>query len=190
MIFKFIQIVLLANLLSGCAPGLGASLRVPPLPEEGVQPLMLTAGEVRVNIAKFNDMRQPQFIGDINGRMLETDGDVAYIVQTGCERIFSAAGAKLALFNVPSISADVAKWYVQVKTGFPTSKAVAEASLTMTVYDRESHKVYTATYTGQTSSEHPFLSENKIKEVLGLAMNYAIRQALADPRLLENLLAY
>jgi hypothetical protein len=190
MLYRFFCVSLLALLVSGCAPGLGASLRVPPLPEEGVQPLVLTSGEIRVNIGKFNDMRQPQFIGDINGRLLETDGDVGYITQTGCERIFALAGAKLALFNVPSLSGDVNRWYVKVTTGFPTSKAVAEASVTMSVYDRESHKVYTATYTGQTSTEHPFLSESKIKQALGSAMNYAIRQALSDQRLLENLLAY
>ena len=182
--------VLLLLFAVGCAPGLGASLRVPAITEEEVTPFSHSTGEIRVNVGKFQDMRQPHFIGDVNGRLLEADGDVGLTVQTGFERLFSAAGARLALFNSPSIVGDVNKWYVKVNTGFPTSKAMAEADITVSVFDRDSRRVYTATYTGQTSYEHPVLSQSRIQKALVAAIGYAMRQALADERLLENLRSY
>src|SRR5437773_449551 len=86
---------------TGCAPGLGESLRVESVADYHA-PEKSGAGfeGLEVLVQSFVDSRANQAIGEIEGRPLKPAGNVAMNVQRAFERGLRDAGVDLKLFGV------------------------------------------------------------------------------------------
>lgn len=185
---KIIGIVLCLVCLAGCAPGLGKTLNtdyISPLPLEKTVQQRLSGVQLRTG--DFIDARGVETIGEIDGRRLLPAGDVGQSVKRAFEDALRNGGADLSLYSGPMVKGEVLAWKIEVQPGFPVSEVNTEASLRVMVSSGSNRNAYSAIYSGTAEEKHPYLSETKIEELLGLAMAYAIREALRDQRLLFEL---
>lgn len=174
-------------LLSACAPGLGNKIEVATLPE-----IMNTKADeqwktVRVNIRKFTDVRTRSSSVMINDRMVDVEGDLGAVVQSGFEEGIKGAGGALCLFDCVAIVGDIVRWDMQVKPHFPASKVEAQATLKLSVLTKDGTTPFHGTYSGKMMGEHPYYTEDRLLDAFGTAMNEAIQSALSDPRLVDEL---
>ncbi len=165
----------------GCAPELGRTLIVPPVPEaELVAGADSAADPVRVRVGNFIDSRPAQTIVVIDGRKVDSEGALTRTVEEGFERYLRQVGARIAVLNAPTIEGQVVDWSANVEPGFPTSEARAVARIKVTVRDTKSHPIYHATFSGESTAKHPMLGPDQIQRLLGQAMGSAIEAAVRD----------
>ena len=176
--------LILGSALLGCAPGL-KTVSVSKIP--AIESDQANLGSVRVAVRPFQDFRADQSIGIYKGTKLQADGDIGRQIQLALEDGLKAKGARLSLFNVPSISGQVTDWYVQVTDEFPSPEVQARAALKLEVFDVNQHRIYSGSYSGTAALKHPLVSQTKVEDTLGLAMKQAILEALTDPDLVAKL---
>lgn len=178
----------LAGAVCGCAPGIDNSLSVSQVgtgSASGGHALIESSHRARVG--GFIDARGSDDIGEIDGKALAPSGDIAQSVQKAVEQELRNAGVRVSLFDAPMITGEVTMWRVSVNSGFPASRVRAQAQLKLRVLGIDNRAAYTGTYSGEVVAEHPLFSQQKIEEVLGDAMNQALKEAMSDERLMEKL---
>jgi hypothetical protein len=126
------------------------------------------------------DSRHTQTIAIIDGRKVESEGELGRLVAEGFERYLRRAGARIAVLNAPTIEGQVVDWNARVEPGFPTSEAQAVARLKVTIRDTRAHPIYYATFTGESSVTHPMLGSEEVQRLLAQAMGSAIEAAVRD----------
>lgn len=183
-IFRILSL-LLALSISACAPGLNTSLRVSQIPVSEDAPLNLSGLKIRID--SFEDMRSTSSIAKVDGREVRAEGNVGLSVQQAVERQIKIQGARLSLFNTPSIKGTVREWRIVVKPDFPSSKANAKAAISIDLMDTEGKKIYSGNYAGNMSVENPLLLQDKVEGILGEAMLNAINRFLNDPKFISKL---
>lgn len=178
----------LAALAQGCAPELGLRVKPPSLPDpaEAAQ-AQAVVDPVKVRIGTFTDARPSQTFVTIDGRDVTTQGSVVGPVQEGFATYLRHAGMRIALLNAPTIEGQVTDWRANVSASFPTSDAKATARLKVTVRDSRSHPIYHANFSGEATTSHPMLDDQKIQELLGQAMASAIEAATRDQTFMAQL---
>ncbi len=166
---------------AGCAPELGRTLPVPVIPE----PEFVAAGDkgaeaVRLKVGNFDDARPAQTLILIDGRNVDSEGPIARVVQDAFTRYLRQAGARIVILNAPTIEGQIVAWSAKVDLGFPTSVGRAVARIKVTVRDSRAQPIYHATFSGESTKEHPILDEEDVKQLLGQAMGIAIDAAVRD----------
>jgi hypothetical protein len=178
----------LVGLLTSCAPELGVRMRAPALPEPtAVADAAEVTNPVRVRVGEFIDSRPTQALVAIDGRKVMTEGSPAELVEDGFVRYLKQAGARIAVLNSPSIEGEIVEWTAVVASAFPTSEARASARLRVMVRDSRAHPIYRATFTGESTTSHPMIDQEIVKNVLGQAMGSAIEAAVRDPEFVAQL---
>jgi hypothetical protein len=173
---------------AGCAPELGPTLTVPGIPDPDIVAVSEnTADSVRVRIGTFTDARPGQTLVVIDGRKVDSQGALARTVEDAFARYLRQAGARIAVLNAPTIEGQVVDWSANVEPGFPTSQARAIARIKVTVRDSRSHPIYYATFSGESTAQHPMLGEEHIQRLLGQAMGSAIEAAVRDQEFVAQL---
>lgn len=173
---------------SGCAPELGKTLLVPAIQEsEFVAAEAGDSGSVRVKVGNFEDARPSQTLVLIDGRRVSSEGSISGAVQDAFTRYLRQAGARIAILNAPTIDGQVVDWSANIAPGFPTSVGRATARIKVTVRDSRSHPIYYATFSGESSAEHPILGEEDIQRLLSQAMGSAIEAAVRDEDFITHL---
>lgn len=167
--------------MTGCAPEVGLTLIAPEVPEpESMLQAESSAEPVRVKIGSFSDARPAQTIAIIDGRKVDSEGELGKVVAEGFERYLRRAGARIAVLNAPTIEGQVVDWNARVEPGFPTSEAQAVARLKVIIRDTRAHPIYYATFTGESSVSHPMLGSEEVQRLLAQAMGSAIEAAVRD----------
>ncbi len=172
-------------LLFGCAPGLKNTLRVSSIP--AAENSRRNLDGLRLNVGTFKDARISTGIARVNTREVRADGDVGAAVQQAFERQVKIQGAKLSLFNAPTLRGTVKDWKIMVKPAFPSSKADARASLEVELVDTGGKVKYRGTYSGNMSVENPVMREERVEGILGEAMLNAMVHVLNDRRFVSKL---
>jgi len=175
-------------LLTGCAPEIGLTLTAPEISEpENLVEAASSAEPVRVRIGAFVDARPTQTIAIIDGRKVDSEGELGRVVGEGFERYLRSVGARIAVLNAPTIEGQVVDWSARVEPGFPTSEAQAVARLKVTVRDTRAHPIYYATFSGESSVTHPMLGAEEVQRLLAQAMGSAIEAAVRDEDFVSQL---
>jgi hypothetical protein len=175
-------------LLTGCAPEIGLTLTAPEISEpENLVEAASSAEPVRVRIGAFVDARPTQTIAIIDGRKVDSEGELGRVVEEGFERYLRSVGARIAVLNAPTIEGQVVDWSARVEPGFPTSEAQAVARLKVTVRDTRAHPIYYATFSGESSVTHPMLGVEEVQQLLAQAMGSAIEAAVRDEDFVSQL---
>ena len=175
-------------LLTGCAPEIGLTLAAPEISEpENLVEAASSAEPVRVRIGSFVDARPTQTIAIIDGRKVDSEGELGRVVGEGFERYLRSVGARIAVLNAPTIEGQVVDWSARVEPGFPTSEAQAVARLKVTVRDTRAHPIYYATFSGESSVTHPMLGAEEVQQLLAQAMGSAIEAAVRDEDFVSQL---
>lgn len=173
---------------AGCAPELGRTLTVPGIPDpEIVAASDNTTDSVRVRVGNFTDARPGRTLVVIDGRKVDSDGALGRTVEEAFARYLRHAGARIAVLNAPTIEGQVVDWSANVEPGFPTSEARAIARIKVTLRDSRSHPIYYATFSGESTAQHPMLGEEEIQRLLGQAMGSAIEAAVRDGEFIAQL---
>jgi hypothetical protein len=163
-------------------------MTVPSVPEPQRSAGLPPRGEpVRVRVGNFLDSRPSTTFAVIDGREVASDGNLGTVVQEGFERYLHEAGAAIVLFNAPSIEGEITEWSVDVTPKFPASEAHAKARIKIELRGTGAKLLYRATYSGEASSVHPFLSESGVRDLLASAMGSAIEEAVHDQDLVNQL---
>lgn len=173
------------SFLFSCAPGLNKTLRVSSIPVAEHSAKNLDG--VRLNIGTFTDARTSAGIARVNGREVRAEGDVGSNVQQAFERQVKLQGAKLTIFNAPTLRGTVKDWKIFIKPDFPSSKADAKASLEVELVAADGKPKFRGTYSGNMSVENPVMREDKVEEILGEAMLNAMIHVLNDRRFVSKL---
>jgi hypothetical protein len=168
--------------VAGCAPQIGLRIPLPNLPDpQRTVPSAVGQGEpIRVRVGSFIDGRRSDTIAVVDGREVGSEGPIGPVVQEGFERYFRNAGASVVLFKAPSIEGEVIEWRVAVTPQFPASAASAVARIKVEIRGEGARVAYRATYAGEATASHPFLSEASVRELLATAMGSAIEEAVHD----------
>lgn len=178
----------LLALLSGCAPGLGKTVRV-----DYIEPLALRSSvqkklsQVQIRVSNFTDTRASAEMGGIDGRRLKPQGDVGASVKQAVEEQLRQAGVELSLFAGPVLSGEVGEWQVNVDPGFPLTQVRSQAALRIQVSGPTGTPRYSASYAGSVEQKYPFVTQDHVEKILGEAMAYAIKEAFQDERLISAL---
>lgn len=174
--------------VSGCAPEIGLSLNVPNLPDPEIAADSAdTSSGVKVRVGKFVDARPAQTIVVIDGRKVDSEGELTRVVEEGFERYLRRAGARIAVLNAPTIEGQIVDWNARIEPGFPTSEGHAVARLKVTVHDSRGHPLYHATFSGESSATHPMLGSDGVQKLLTQAMSSAIEAAVKDEDFIAQL---
>ncbi len=184
---RFLTLVVLL-MLAGCAPEIGLTLVVPDVPDSvALSDRTNTSNRLRVHVGQFRDNRADTSLVVIDGRRVEPDGSVSLVVQEGFVRYLTDSGVSVAVLGAPSIEGSVTEWRAEVDPSFPSSKASAVAKLSIIVRDSRSHAIYRATFTGESSIEHPLLGEKQVRRLLGQALGSAIEAVVQDEEIMRQL---
>ena len=172
--------------VQGCAPGLGKRLQVKGVlsPEAKIdfQDASHCAGKA-VRVGSFEDRRSYSEVGEIDGRLLQPEGNAALGAQWFMEKLLRTARVQTGLVTGPWLVGQILDWRVRVIPGFPTTKAEAEASVRIELRDEGYGVLYAATYAGRGQAEHPFMTQTKVEEVLADAMWVALSGVIDDQEL-------
>ena len=185
-------LILILSALVACAPGLGRTLKVDyiePTSEEEASANKGSLAEIRVRVGTITDARSQLPIGEIGGRKLNAEGDIALSVTRALQDGLRNMGASLSLYSGATISGEVVNWYVKVDPHFPLSVIDATATVKLHIAKADGSAGYTAQYTGGVQQKHPFASESRIEKALGDAMVVAFKEALNDESLVMELVA-
>jgi uncharacterized lipoprotein YajG len=175
-------------LLAGCAPGLGREIPVGPIvAEEEVAAQKMDGAIVSVQMRPFVDQRPTRAIALIDGREVNSSGDLAVQVRDALEQEFKKSGISIGNPNAPIVGGQITAWSIKIDPGFPASTAQADATLSVEVSDLNNQIVFRGKYSGTTLVKHPLLNEEKISAALGQAMGYAVQQVVHDEKFLEVL---
>jgi len=178
-------VILMSGLLFGCAPGLKTALPVAEIPGPGEY----HAGHAPTPfmLGLLADGRESETIGRIDGREVTAAGDVTGAVRGSLLEYLKASGVESAPGDGPMLRGTVLSWLVEVTPGFPASSAEGTAAVELELVDSAHRVLYTGRYEGQAARKDPFLTEEKIRTVLGEAMAFALREASRDERLLAEI---
>jgi len=173
---------------SGCAPEIGVRMRPPSLPEPtSLADAAEVTNPVRVRVGNFVDARSSQSLVAIDGRKVMTEGSPAQVVEEGFTRYLKQAGARIAVLNAPSIEGEIVDWTAVVDSAFPTSEVRSSARLKVVVRDSKAHPIYRATFTGESTANHPMMDQEVVQQALGQSMGSAIEAAVRDPEFVAQL---
>ncbi|MBN8550279.1 MAG: hypothetical protein J0M12_13250 [Deltaproteobacteria bacterium] len=190
MTLKMRKLALLAlgAALCSCAPGLGRSLGVSPITLSNTEsPSSNSTTAVQLQLRPFVDNRPSQAIAIIDGRDVNSKGDLGDQVKQAFETSLKDRGIDTANPNAPIVSGQISSWFVRIDPSFPVSSAFAEATLVIEVSNLSNQVVFTGKYSGDTVLKHPMLTESRISDALAQAMAYAIDEALRDDRLMSQI---
>lgn len=185
---NFVFSAFIAIAITGCAPGLGSTLDLPELPEASPSDVdTLSGDELKVRVGKFIDSRPTDALAEINGRAVQTQGQVGPVVQDGFTRYYTSAGAKIVQFGAPTVLGEVLEWRTIVTPQFPSSNVVAKAKFALELRSSDERVLYRANYSGEASASNPMMSESDIQGILAEAMASAVREAVNDSSLLTRI---
>jgi hypothetical protein len=171
----------------GCAPGLGRSVTISPVPLPNSEEVRSDFEGSRGALGNFEDARNDKTVVSIDGRSVSSEQDVGALLREGIQLSLRRGGAQIVLFDAPTLSGQVTKWHATVEPGFPASRIVATAGFDLSVAGSDGSIAYRASYSGEMEQKHPFLNETRISDTLAAAMKEAVREALSDSKLREAL---
>lgn len=174
--------------LGACSPGLGKKLRIDKI--SGAEALPVSSGLASaptLRVGTFEDRRPYTEVGEIDGRLLQPEGNVALNVQVALEDLLRAQGAQISQFSGPALVGQILEWRVTVVPGFPTTTVKGTASVKVELRDEVYAVLYTATYSGSAEAQHPIMSQAKVEKVLADAMSTALSGVIEDRELLGRL---
>lgn len=171
--------------LSSCAPGLGTEVEVTALPNAYLSPTSTFQG-VTLGVKKFSDERREKDSIQMNDRRVTITGDLGTIVQGGLVDALKQRGATLCQFNCPILEGDILDWSLQAHPKFPATEVTSKAKIVIRLVSTDGKVLYTGTYTGSLTGQHPYYSEDRLMEAFGTSMNEALRSAVSDSRLAER----
>jgi hypothetical protein len=175
-------------IVSGCAPEIGVRMRPPSLPEPtAIADAAEVTNPIRVRVGSFVDARSNQSLVAIDGRKVMTEGEPGKVVEEGFARYLQRAGARIAVLNAPSIEGEILDWTAVVHSAFPTSEVRSAARLKVVVRDSKAHPIYRATFTGESTVNHPMMDQDVVQQALGQSMGSAIEAAVRDPEFVAQL---
>lgn len=185
-VLKVISLILVFTNFSACAPSL----------EEGilrVSPLRLTKKEVTkgrtfpVLVHEFRDSRTNEKVGEIEGRDLKLDSRSLGVVRYSLEQELRKRGARFTPVGSNSIYGEVLDWYIKIVPGFPFTRTYARAKVRTSVVSDMGAVLFEGQYEGTAKQRDMFPSADKIEDVLGKAMAYAVESMLEDSAFLETI---
>ena len=177
LIFLFVAT---AGFLSACSSGVSDSLQLSRITVEESDEAAPKLEKLNLTVSSVLDARSDESIGAIDGREIQSEGNVGSEVVRSLEQELKARGAQLKQFNAPKIKGEVRDWQVHVEPGFPASAALANAEIRLHILDINGEVRYTGTYLGEAQSNSPFLSNEGVESTLGKAMGFALKEALED----------
>lgn len=181
MVIRIVSVLLLACVMTGCAPGFGERVDVEELmPDKLTAPASVGYGECRVRVEQFSDNRPSDELIRIDGRPVLPEGLVAARITTAFEDALRLWGCRISQHEGVLLRGEVVDWIADVGPSFPVSKAKASAAIRITVLGENFRPLYSAVYNGDTDVTHPFLSESRVKSMLETAMETALEAALKD----------
>lgn len=167
--------------LFGCAPSLGAKLRVDRFPVASTSTIVLQPrSRVQIRVGEVTDMRADPSVATIDGRSIPPDGEVGLAVREAISNEVVAAGGSLSQFDGSRVDAEILTWHVGVQPGFPSTKVNAKATVRLNLFDAHGGKLYAGIYRGATDVEHPLFSQERVEQALAQAMQYALSEAFSD----------
>ncbi len=181
---KAIALFLLLSSLMSCAPGLRQSISISHIavPERD----LVSKVPLKVRLVRIEDQRSSRAVATVNGREVTAEENVGEIVQQALESYFRSQGIQPVLFDTPAIiDGEVTEWEVAVHPAFPATNLSAKAAIRLSLRDGKDSMVYRGTYSGETSTKHPFTSEAVVSNALGEAMAAALGEAVRDQRLVS-----
>lgn len=188
---KFRLSVLLTTLVvtfAACSPGLNVRMLPPEVPEPKTENLTaITGSPLRVSIGPVTDARPSPALAKVPERQVLPDGEVTAAVRDALMRYYQKAGAEVVTLNAPKLNATIDEWVVNVTPKFPASEINANAKIHIEIRNETDMLLYRGQYEGESTLQHPYASEGKIREVLGEAMGAAITEAVNDQGLLGKL---
>jgi hypothetical protein len=179
------------GLISGCSPRLRSSIPVPqviPLASKNEKAIPAPASS-QLSIDQFTDGRKQKAFITFNGKVSEPEGDVGAAVQSGLTMAFKKTGYEITDSAPIIIAGEIKKWEAVIETGF-SDKVDGQATIKVEVFDPANKKIYTGTYEGFASIEHPSLDEEDIEKALGTAMGQAVHQVTVDNQLANVLKSF
>lgn len=179
--------------VSSCGPSLKSTISVPKVEFDQSQRKKSGLAGSQLTVDQFVDKRVSKIIageaespGDKGAEAAQPIGPA---VQDGLKRAFADRGAEITDSAPIVVSGEVLRWYASVASGF-SSKAKGEAAVRIEVFDPANKKIYTGTYEGFATMQHPSLSEKDVSETLGAAMAQALSQIGEDKQLMRVLSSY
>ncbi len=157
-----------------------------PEPQSAVEPSAATA-PVKVKVGRFADGRGSPTIVTIDGRDVDSEGDLSAVVEEGFTRYLRQAGARIAIIDAPTIDGTITEWRATVDPAFPSSEAKASARVKVVVRDSRAHAIYNATFSGEATASHPLLDEEGVQKLLAQAMGSALEAAVKDDEFVGQL---
>lgn len=157
-----------------------------PEPQSAVEPSAATA-PVKVKVGRFADGRGSPTIVTIDGRDVDSEGDLSAVVEEGFTRYLRQAGARIAIIDAPTIDGTITEWRATVDPAFPSSEAKASARVKVVVRDSRAHAIYNATFSGEATASHPLLDEGGVQKLLAQAMGSALEAAVKDDEFVGQL---
>ncbi|NLF24726.1 MAG: hypothetical protein GX589_03600 [Deltaproteobacteria bacterium] len=171
-----------------CSPGLGKKLRVDNIfrfwSARVISPKTIVT---KVRVGTFEDQRAYTEVGEIDGRLLQPDGNVALNVQLALEDLLRDQGTYVSPTSDKVLVGQILEWRVQVTPGFPTTHAQAKAVVRVELRDSTYAVLYTATYSGSGEAKHPVMTQAKVEQVLSDAMLMALAGVIESNDLMGRL---
>lgn len=184
----FAVLSLLLN-MAGCAPGLGNTLEVQLAEQAEIRPLKesVAGSSPRIQVLKFTDARPVEAIAQIDGRVIKPRGDLGTAVSTALEHYLGKNGVRLSMFDAAIMRGEIKEWKVFVTPGFPSTTMEATAALVIELLDKNQKLIHKARYSGSFNQQHPVIGEHEVSAALGKALDFALREALSDPQLINKI---
>jgi len=180
----FCLVVLLFQI--GCAAGFDNTVPVADLIQVvDPSPARVQIGNSWVRIDPFSDNREQDALIKINDRLVKPDDTVSLHVSKAFEDFLRLNNYRISQSRGPILRGELLDWFADIETGFPTSKGNARAAFRIVVIDESGVTRYSAVYKGSSSLKHPFLTESKVKRIMGEALQVAMESALKDPAFLQ-----
>ncbi len=178
---------------SGCGPSLKSTIEVPRVEFAQDQRKKGGLSGSQLTVDQFVDKRTSKVIAGAEelpgAKGAEAAQPIGPAVQDGLKRAFADRGAEITDSAPIVISGEILRWYARVESGL-SSKAKGEAAVRIEIFDPANKKIYTGTYEGYATMQHPSLSEKDVSETLGAAMAQALTQVGEDKQLLRVLSSY
>lgn len=172
----------------GCAPGLKHDIVMPSIPAIA-ENSQVAAGGAELLVNPFLDARPSATIVRYKGRDIKTQGEAAAAVEARVRERLERAGFSFARTAPLALSAELRAWQADVSSGFPAD-VQSKAAVYVEVRDPANKRIYSGEYTGMASMQHPNLSEDDIRQTLGVSMQQALNQLFADAQLMEILQSF
>lgn len=180
------KIVILFSLLglTSCAPGFGNKISLPPVaaPVMG-QPALYRTIQMRPVV----DARNVPTLVQIEGRNILPAQDIGGVVDEAFRAYARTYGWDIRPGTGKLVSVRVQEWFADVRPSFPASTVEARVVLEIEIWSENLILDYRSRYEGNTTYQHPLMSESKVTWALNDALGFALQEFFTDSRVVPHL---